>query len=230
LLFSTFKQVYKYIYILLFLSSFCLLGKPEPELLENVPWNLLGPNLSVNGSLTGVEVDLAGLVGLGALDDLPSEEEDEEDGDTNVGGEEVGDVPLALAEDLEFAEDQDEAEVDERAPGEVRLERRLEHEGVAVNALRLKGLLEFDVGDGDAAPGEKIGGGDEAGEPEEDVAATIGDGHEGEKGDGGRDTDAVDGDTLLVALEEELRGLTALGQGVQVTGTSVAESVGRRRG
>jgi len=124
-------------------------------------------------------------VGLGALDELPAEEEDEEDGDTNVRGKEVSGVEVAMGEDNKVAEDQDESEVAQGEPGEVRLEGGLEHERVAVNPLGFEGLLELDVGDRNAAPGEKVGSGDEGREPQEDLVAAIIDGQVRQERDGG---------------------------------------------
>ncbi len=49
-------------------------------------------------------------------------------------------------EDIESIEDDDYSEIEESEPGSVWLEFALKNEGVTINALGLKRLMELDVG------------------------------------------------------------------------------------
>ena len=82
---------------------------------------MIRPDLRVNSRLSGVEIHFAGLVGLGTLDNLPSKEEDEEDRNTNVGSEEVGDIEVALSENGKVAEDQNKGEIAKCEPSGIWL-------------------------------------------------------------------------------------------------------------
>ena len=111
------------------------LGEPEPGSLEEISGNGVRPVPvgSVEGGLAGEQIDLGGGDPAGPLDELPGKVENEVDGNTNVSGGKVGDV-----EGLERGkpvEDDDDGEEDQRCICEVRLERGLEDQGVAVDAL-----------------------------------------------------------------------------------------------
>lgn len=68
-----------------------VLCDPEPDLLEDVSGNQLRPVavLGIEGCLSGGDVCVDGLDPGRTLEDLPEEVEAEEDGDTEVGGEEI---------------------------------------------------------------------------------------------------------------------------------------------
>lgn len=130
----------------------------------------------IQGRFTGVEVHVDRADEPGALDELPGEEEDEEDGDADVGGNEIVDAE-GSAEGVEAVEDDDHGEEDKGGPGGVGLEGGLEHESVPVNPLGLEGFVELDVGDADTAPGEQPGDGGKVLEPCEDEVGAGGAGH-----------------------------------------------------
>jgi len=201
------------------------LCNPEPDSLEYIARMLLGPHLVVNRVLSGPNVRLASAHKARALEDLPEEVQHEEDGDVDVGREEVGRGPVAIDEDGKAIEDDDDTKVDEREPGRVWLPLGFEDEGVAVNVLRNQGIPEAQIGDANGHPCEELGNGDEVLEPQEDVVGTAGDAQVGEKGDDGSDGYAPDGDAGICALEEDLGRLTVLGDTEEVTGSSVEESV-----
>lgn len=69
-----------------------------------------------------MEVYVGGVDESCALEELPGEEEDEEDGDADVGGNEVVDAE-GRAPDVEAVEDDDEGEEYKGGPGSVWLER-----------------------------------------------------------------------------------------------------------
>lgn len=99
-----------------------------------------------------------------ALENLPPEEKCKEDRNPNVRSDEVIDVE-GVAEGVEAVEDDDDGEEGESAPGNVGLEGGSEHQGLAIDALGLEGLVELDVGDADRAPGEEAGDGGKVLEP-----------------------------------------------------------------
>ena len=113
-----------------------------------------------------------------------------------------------------------QGEKGERAPGEVRLQRRLEDEvSVAVNALDEQGAAEAQVSDADAAPGEELGDGGQVDEPAKDiVVGASGHGHIGQQRDGSGQGDAVVGHARLGACEQEARAVAVLGATKQVAG------------
>ena len=53
------------------------LRKPEPEFLEKILWNLLGPVgiFGIENVLASLDVGIGGVDPFGALDDLPENEE-----------------------------------------------------------------------------------------------------------------------------------------------------------
>ena len=140
-----------------------------------------------------MEVDVGGAEPLSALEELPEEVEDGEDGDTDVVGDEVVDVPRA--EDVEAVEKDDDGEEGEGRPRGVGLEGRLEDERVAVDALRLERGVEAHVRQADAAPREQAGDRRQVLEPGEDDVGTRRAGHVCEQGDGGGDANGPVGDT-----------------------------------
>jgi len=67
------------------------LRNPEPDSLEDVSWNLLGPLavLSVKSCLTGSDIGITTLDDRRSFEDLPEAVENEENRYANVGGKEV---------------------------------------------------------------------------------------------------------------------------------------------
>ncbi len=159
------------------------LRKPEPELLDEVPWDLLGPVCisCVKSRLSGVNVCLGGIDPMRALVDLPEAVQEEVDGDSDVRGDEVLVAPRRP--DIEAVEDDDNGEEEEGGIREVWLEWRLEDKGIAVNALSLEGLVELDIRNADTAPGEETGDGCQVLEPGEDDVCTAGARHIRQEGD-----------------------------------------------
>jgi hypothetical protein len=149
------------------------LTQPEPELLEDVPGDLFGPNLSIKGCFSTPDVGVGWLDKLGALEYLPERVEQEENGHTNVSSEEISELtgsPLAgMGEDSKAVEEDDQTKVDQGEPSKVWLIRRPEHQSLAINTLRNESLAELDVGNANAAPGEELGNGGEVLEPQKDV-------------------------------------------------------------
>lgn len=138
-------------------------------------------------------------------------------------------APGSLSEHLESVEDDDQAEVHERDPGNVWLPGAFEYQCVAVNTLSRKRLLEASEGVANGTPCEALGDCGQVLEPEEDYVGTSGHAHIGEQGDGGSGTDTVVGHTVLAALEEELGRLSVLGDTEKITGAGVQERITRRR-
>jgi len=121
-------------------------------------------------------------------------------------------VRVVLAgENIETIEKNDDYKVEESGPGGVWLEAALEYQSVAVNSLRLEGLVELDVGDADGAPSEEGGNGRQILEPvEHDGRSTRRDREIGQAGNGGSDRYTPVWHTGLAAVKEEARGLPVL--------------------
>lgn len=120
---------------------------PEPNLLPHIPRVQLRPNLCVERRLARPDICLARLDKARALEDLPKEIQTQIDGNTDVSGHEISDCPIALCEDCEAVEEDDDGKVDESKVGCVWLPGRPEDEGVAVDVLSDQGFAEAQVGD-----------------------------------------------------------------------------------
>lgn len=205
-------------------SAPCLCN-PEPYPLQHIPWDPLGPMRirRIQRRLARCYVGLGRVHPLGPLEDLPEHVQEKVDRDANVVRDETIDVKRL--EDVKPVEEGDHEEEGKGKPGEVRLERRFENEGVAVDALGFEGLVELDIGDADRHPGEEVGNGDEILEPGENDGRAGRAGKEGEERDGGGNHDTVVRYTGFGALEKDLWGLAVLGKGVHVAGSSVEEGV-----
>lgn len=154
------------------------LTQPEPELLQRIAGNLFRPDLGVESSLTAPNISLGGVNLLGLLEDLPEQEQEAENWDTDVGSEEVGELvraPRSLGEDLEAVEDDDQSEVHEGNPSKVWLRLTLEGKSVAVNTLSDESLTEVGVSVADGAPCEQLSNGGKVLEPQEDSVGTSAD-------------------------------------------------------
>lgn len=144
----------------------CFLCNPEPDPLQHIPGVPFRPLHRIQRSLTRVDVRLGRVDPLCTFEDLPADVQQEEDGDVDILGDEVVRDELGR-EGIEPVEDEDDREENKCGPGNVWLERRLEDEGVAVNTLRLEGLVKHDVCDADGDPGAERGDGAEVLEPGE---------------------------------------------------------------
>lgn len=212
-------------------NNFFHLTKPEPKPLKSIAGYLLRPYFCVKRGLATPEICLLWLHHLGALEHLPEDEEEEEDQNANIGSEEVGKLvrsPWALSEDLEAVEEDDERKVGKRHPGEVRLPLALEDHRVAVDILSETGLVETGEGVANRAPCEERGNCGQVLEPREDLVGASTHTHVRKQRDGGRNGDAVDWHTALVALEKELGRLLVLSDTEEVSGAGIQEGIARR--
>lgn len=106
---------------------------------------------------TGGKVYVLKTDPLGLLGKLPVEVESGEDGDTDICGNELGNVPVASEEDCEAVEEEDEEHKDRAEPGRVRLEGSFVREFVAGKTLLLEAVVHAEVGHEDDEPGDKTG-------------------------------------------------------------------------
>jgi hypothetical protein len=178
--------------------------------------------------LAGPDIGFGRFDECWALDDLPSDIEDEEDWNVDVCSEEVGDIETT-DEGSETIENDDNREVDKGKPGSKRLKFGLEDKRVPINILSDEGRAEAEISNANCNPSEELGDGDEVLEPAEDILGTAGDDHVGEKRYGRSDGNTVNRNTLLCALEEDLGCLSVLGNTEEISRASVQESVCRRR-
>jgi len=199
---------------------------PEPNTLREIAGDALRPDLGVQGRLASEDVHLVGLDERGTLEYLPEDKEGEEDGDTEVGYQEVIDNPIAIGEHMPAVENDDDAEKDHSEPGNIGLERGLEVQAVARNALGLETGVETNVTNTNGNPGEKLSDGGEVVEPVEDSLGAGGHGHVSQEREGGSDTNTPVRNTALGALKEDLGCLTVLSKSEEITRAAEQESVG----
>jgi hypothetical protein len=142
---------------------------------------LFGPDLVVDGMLSGPDVGLGGLDKLGALENLPESVQSKVNWNVDISGQEISRRPLSLDEDTETVEDNDDAEVNKSKVRSVWLPLGLEHQGVAINTLRDERSAESEVCNSDGHPCKELSNGDEILEPQEDVVGASADTHVGKK-------------------------------------------------
>lgn len=89
---------------------------------------------------------------LGAVPQLPSDDWDNEDRNTDIRSDKVGGIPVALQEDGESGHEGDDGGADESHPRGVWLQRALPRQRVAVDTLRLERGIETNVAKGERGP------------------------------------------------------------------------------
>ena len=144
------------------------LCNPEPDTLEEIARDLHRPVVicRVKSSFAGEKIDFGSRDPSCSLNDLPADEEDEKDENPDVGRGEISNVERR--EYVEAVEEDDQNKESQRSPGKIRLEGRLENQGVAVDALCPESIVEFDIGNAYAYPREEISNGCQPLEPRKD--------------------------------------------------------------
>lgn len=183
---------------------------PEPHTLSKISWDLLRPIFGVNGGLPGEKVNFTCAMPPGAMKDFPEEKAPKEDGNADIGNDEVINQPVSSGEHGKPVEDDDDGEKDEASPSSPWVADGLERKGISVDALSLERSGETDGSDTDNNPGEEIGNGNNIGEPVEYIVTSRGYGHECKEGYGGGDSDAVDWDTSFRTFKEKSGSLVDL--------------------
>ena len=121
-----------------------ILCNPEPDPFNHIPGNPLRPHNCVQCSLTGIQVCFRRVPPLCPLQDLPEEEQEEVDWHANVVSDEAIDIEAA-SNRVEAVEEDNQAEKRKADPSQIRLERRLEYQGIAINTLSGERLVEHDI-------------------------------------------------------------------------------------
>lgn len=180
------------------------LCNPEPNPLQQIPGNPRRPVCirSIQRCLSSEQVRLCRLDEARPLEDFPEHKQHQIDRNPDVSGYEIIDGPGF--EDVETVEEGDYGEEEESEVCGEGLEGRFENESVAVNALSFQSLVELDVCNRDAHPGEEVGDGGQVLEPFEDNVSARGAGQVGQEGDGRGNDDAVDWDPPVSKLSRDL--------------------------
>jgi len=170
------------------------LCNPEPNPLQYIPGNPRRPMCirSIQRCLSSKNVRLCRPDEARPLENFPEQKQHEIDRNPNVRSYEI--IDGEGFEDVETVEEGDYGEEEEREVCGVGLEGRFENESVAVDALSFQSLVELDVCNRDAHPGEEVGDGGQVLEPFEDNVSARGAGQVGQEGDGRGNDDAVDWD------------------------------------
>lgn len=158
-----------------------------------------------------------------APEDQPvTEIQHQEGGNANVRGEEVTRGPLGGEEHGEPVDQREEDgahQTDRHAIGLHLGDIRL------LDALDLAGLVEAEVHDAAADPGDEAGGVGEVDEPVEDGVGAVADGQVGQEREEGGDADGHVGDAPAVAGLEDAGGVAGDGEGVERAGGHVQERI-----
>ena len=190
------------------------LCNPEPNPLQYIPGNPRWPMCirSIHRCLASKNVRLCWSDEARSLEDFPEYKQQQVDRNPNVRGYEIIDGPGF--EDIETVEDGDYGEEEEGEVCGEGLEGRFENQSVAVDALSFQSLVELDVGDRDAHPGEEVGDGGQVLEPLEDNVSARRAGQVCQEGDGRGNDDAVYWDPpeskLIIILYFSSFGRTSL--------------------
>ena len=91
------------------------LGDPEPDLLNPVPWEALGPHHSVQRRLAGIDISFGRIPPLGPLVHLPEDVQKEVDGHSNVISDKIVNIE-ATCNGVESLEEDDQTKEDQTGP------------------------------------------------------------------------------------------------------------------
>jgi hypothetical protein len=171
------------------------------------------------------KINLVGLEPLGLLEDLPATEEENSKDLHGVVLEENLDVELGSESVVSVSEDKDKLD-DQGDVGTVGLEVAVVGTlGLAVDTLSDTGTVVVDEGDVHDHESDETATSDNADQPAEDLGRAVGDLQEGEEWEEHGDAEAVDRNTALVAVSQELRGAAFKGKRVEGTGSTVGVCV-----
>ena len=140
--------------------------------------------------------------------------EDEENGQGNICGEEVGNVPIRRHKDLKAVGEGEQRDDEEGKVSEVWLEQCAVRQGMK-NAVEDHSFAEADVGDHDDDPGDEAGNGGDVGEPEEDLGAGVGDVEVGKETDYPGSEDGDVWDAFFAGSAEDLGGFAVEGHAIE---------------
>jgi len=116
------------------------------------------------------EVHICDAHELGKHEDFPEEIEDQEDGQADISGNKVIDVPIIRQKDLESIEKNNEIDTKNAEVAGVRLEGCLIGQLISINAVVREPLVEADVCDQDDVPSNETSDGCNIHEPPENDA------------------------------------------------------------
>lgn len=108
------------------------------------------------------------------MPELPSDDWDNEDGNTDIRSDEVGGIPVAFEENGESGHKGDDGGSDESHPRRIRLQRALPRQRVAVDALRFERGIEANVAEGERGPCDQTSHGAEIQKPAEGLRGAAG--------------------------------------------------------
>ncbi|KAH8432983.1 uncharacterized protein LDX57_010618 [Aspergillus melleus] len=101
------------------------------------------------------------------MEELPANDGHNEDGNANVGSEEVSRVPISFQKYWEAGDQGDNSRSDEPEPGSIRLQRGHPGQRAAADALRLESGVKPDVTEAERRPGDQTGDGAQIQQPGE---------------------------------------------------------------
>lgn len=197
---------------------------------------LLKQVLDVQIATTGDQVGLAGAHNLGAEPQLVGDEEEHNDGGSEVDGEPALHTCLvshfAISDGSKShpeLDNEDQAIEGQPDPGTDNAGLRSEGQLVQGVALDLPGTTEADVGKADRAPGEDGRQTRNGHHPLEGGGLLVRGSQEAEKTESGGNENGPKGTTLAVDVGQEGGSLSLLGQGGQSTGGAVDGGVTNRQ-
>lgn len=206
-------------------------GSVEPVAVLDIVLHsgLLGQELlllAVDGVLAGPEIGFFRCGGLALHEKLISEKHDEVERDTEVGGDEILGIEVAVFlrvvhEDVVILGEGNKAAEDKSEIRAVLSEGCFVGKRGERDILGHAGTDKVDMGDEDRDPGKETENGDKVDKVTEDSLGIIGNVHEGEEGERGGEAKSIDWDTTSISAGKDLWCLALAGESVDGTGGNV---------
>lgn len=164
---------------------------------------------------------------VGTVEDLVAEVQDHEDDHTDVRDKEIGDVEGGDPGGESLGQDDQDTE-EKAVPGQIGLEGGLVGQSITRDVARLEGTHESQVTQTDGRPADESSHTGDINQPVEDLSTGLGDVHEPEKTEGGREGNADIGYTAVSDPAEDRGRELLLGQTEEHTTATVDVGVSSR--
>lgn len=166
---------------------------------------------------------------MGPLEHLPENEEDRSEDNHGVVSDESFSSKVARLECRVAVHEDDHDLEAESDPGAVWLEITAVWQRLAVKTLHLASLVEAEVGDAHDDVVDNTSSGDDVGEVCQNLGGRVGQVQEGQEREDHDDEEAVDRNSVLGALAQELGGTALNGERVQASSGTIGVGVTSRK-
>jgi len=159
------------------------------------------------------------------LEELPSDEQQGEQRQVDVGDNKVGSVEVTRGEDLPAIEDDDDNTPEQTVVGGVWLKLAPVQELGPVDPLSVATLLEADIRERDGSPGDETSKRGQIRQPIQSSRSTSRQRHVRQRDEDDAEGESGDRETVLQGLSKDLGRLTSEGKTVKLSGGLVETGV-----